>query len=225
VNWLFLRYRIVDGDTMNPDDLNLYYEAVWNEATALTGFNFEYESLVVGTDIEDGAIIRVRTTSIEADHGIDVATNDGAPTVYDPTPAITGLIRSRSDFEWRVIVTETVTVSTCNLWVIFSWQQGVTDPTPSTFKGGCQYVLAIDGVPIMETMTGSGEKHTDVNGEGYGGTGANEAMVIDAVISLLAGTHTVSALWRQTRAPGFDQPEDEDCFMILNRELIIVELY
>jgi hypothetical protein len=144
---------------MNPDDLNLYYEAVWNEATALTGFNFEYESLVVGTDIEDGAIIRVRTTSTEVDHGIDVATNDGAPTVCDPTPAITGLIRSRSDFEWRTIVTETVTVSTCNLWVIFSWQQGVTDPTPSTFKGGCQYVLAIDGVPIMETMTGSGEKH------------------------------------------------------------------
>lgn len=235
MNWAFPHYRIVDGDTMNPDDLNLYYELIWGELQALTGFSFQVASLTVGTDIAESAAVRMVSYKEEVNHGIDITVPTPAP--YESAMVVSGdVLVSVADFTWRVIESRTISTDTASLWIMFSFQQGIScagggTPTNSNEEGilnsaraGVQYAISIDGSVISETITGSGERATDVNGEGYGGQGANEALVIDCVWPVVAGNHTIEVVWRMPRGKDYEQPDADDYFMVLNRELIILEL-
>ena len=228
--WDFPRHRITNGDSADPDDLNMYVELLWGQAQFLNEHNFATDAFVFGSDIEAQAVLRTDQVWEEVNPGIysDPPSLVSAP--FNVSLVASGdVLQSIADYGWRTIVSRTVTVDTCSLWIMFSFQQGVSDTAggwgATSRRGGVQYVIAIDGSPIVETITGSGERSLDVNGEGYGGTGANEAMVIDAVVPVLAGPHTISILWKQCRQKDYEQPDPDDYFMVLSRELIIVELY
>ena len=231
--WDFPRHRITNGDSADPDDLNMYVELLWGQAQFLNEHNFATDAFVFGSDIEAQAVLRTDQVWEEVNPGIYSDPPSLVPAPSDVSMVASGdVLQSIADYGWRTIISRTVTVDTCSIWIMFSFQQGISVPGVGgpnwpgvCSRGGVQYVIAIDGSPIVETITGSGERSLDVNGEGYGGTGANEAMVIDAIIPVLAGPHTISILWKQCRQKDYEQPDTDDYFMVLSRELIIVELY
>jgi hypothetical protein len=222
--WKYPKTRSRIAQPMDLDALNENFENVVQELQGnLNEHNWAANAFTDAEDYAQGAVLRVRQAVSEV---VPMAAGVGPPvnigSVVSGTP-----YQTQPDFEWGQVVLQTVRTDATVLWMMASFQHSVSSPAGTIRRSGIQYALRLDGTVLTETITGSGERATDTNGEGYDGDGTNMAFVIDAVIPVTAGPHQVELVARMTSgvALNLQYLSDDDYWMILNRELLIVEMY
>lgn len=222
--WKYPKTRSRATQPMDLDALNENFEVVVQEMQGnLNEHNWAANAFTDAEDYALGAVIRVRQFAAEV---VPMA-------AISPPPASTAAVvsgtpyRALPDFEWGQVITQTVQTDVSALWIMASFQHSVSDPAGSVQRSGIQYAIRLDGTVLTETITGSGERQTDVNGEGYDGDGTNMGFVVDAVVPVTAGPHQIELVARMASgvALNLQYLANDDYWMVHNRELLIVELY
>jgi len=126
-------------------------------------------------------------------------------------------------FDWDVVMTTTVRTTTATLWISASFQHATS--LTATARDGIQYALRVDGIEIVETITGTGNRANDAAGEGIDGRGSNMPFVLDAIVPVFAGQHTVQLVARMCSGPSMSLSSNSVYWMVLNRELLVVEMH
>lgn len=221
--WKYPKHRTRDTQPMDLDALNTNFETVVQEMQGnLNEHNWASGGFVSEYTTTMGAVLRVKRSS----ESVNVMTQFGTPpatkaavisgTPYQVTP----------NYEWDVVMTHVVKTDATNLWIMASFQHSVSD-VATTARTGIQYALRLDGTVLTETITGSGERSTDPNGEGIDGDGTHMPFAIEALIPAVAGPHRIELVARMAAA-GFASgvfTSSGDYWMVHNREMITVELY
>ena len=220
--WKYPKHRTRDAQPMDLDALNTNFSLVVTEMQGnLNEHNWASGAFTDPEAYAKGAVIRVRQAYSEV---IPMAPTTAPPAnvgaVVSGTP-----YQVLDNYEWGSVVSQNVKTDATSLWIMASFQHSVSNASP-TARNGVMYAIRIDGVVLVETITGGGERHTDAKGEGYDGDGTHMPFVIEAVIPVVAGPHRVELVARMaTSVAGTAALASGDYWMIHNRELLIMELY
>lgn len=221
--WKYPKHRNRDAQPMDLDALNTNFELVVQEMQGrLNEHNWASGAFTSDEATTKGAVLRVKQSAEEV-----------VPFVVTGTPPATaGAVVSGTPFvlspnyEWDVIMTHVVKTDATNLWVMTSFQHSVSD-VASTARTGIQYAIRLDGVVLTETITGSGERFTDPNGEGIDGDGTHMGFAIEALVPVVAGPHRIELVARMATSGASSAilVASSDYWMVHNREMITVEVY
>lgn len=218
--WKYPRYRNVDGEVMDLEAINENFETVVQEMQGqLNEHNWAYNAFTSPLDYTAGACLRTKQLSSEVTAMLPGAVAPGtigmlvSGTAYKTLPV----------FDWDVVMSTTIRTSTATLWISASFQHAYSALVTS--REGIQYALRVDGIEIVETITGTGNRANDQNGEGIDGRGTNMPFVLDAIVPVLAGQHTVQLVSRMCSGPSMAISANDVYWMVLNRELFVVEMH
>lgn len=219
--WRFPRWRELDGYPCDMEAVNQDIEATVEEVEGLLNeHNWAFNGMTSTDNMTAGAVVRMASTH----KTVNPVIGAGDPP---PTAIIADGFQVSTNTDWVVIddMVRTVTTDTANLWIMASFQQQPSTPASDSVRLGSQYGIRIDGVLLWETVLGGGDRSNDIHGEGFGGNATCIPVVLDAVLPVIAGDHRVEIVARTPRNEAFTVPSSDDYWMVLNRELIIVELY
>jgi hypothetical protein len=227
--WRFPKWRELDGYPVDVDSLNESIEAYLEETDGLLNeHNWTNEAVTVLSNVAPDAITQMRSLSVTVPSNL----GQGSPSWDVTGPIPIAVFIASTNMDWFVIsgLSTTVTTGSVNLWVMASFQQTGTQPMflpkpEESVRSGSQYGIRIDGYVIWETVVGGADRSNDTNGEGFGGNQASLPVVIDAVLPVTEGQHLIEIVERTVRNNAFYTPNEYDYWLVLNRELIIVELY
>jgi hypothetical protein len=213
--------RAETGQSIDLEPLNRTMQWFANEINGqLNEHNWAANAVTGVTDVEAGAIVRVSHAYQECDPGIGQA---------NPLPVTVPAngFKISSSMQWVTITTLELTKDwdETTLVIMGSLQIGSSTPGGAQVLWGLQLAVSIDNSPLMESVTGSMDNSNDTEGEGMNSTRLNSPFVIEVVEPILAGTHTVTIQARTIRDEGMTVPANDDYYMALNRELIILELW
>lgn len=220
--WKYPKHRNRAAQPMDLDALNTNFETVVQEMQGnLNEHNWASGAFTSPEAYTKAAVLQIRQTYTEV---IPMA-----PTVAPP--ANVGAVVSGTpyqvldNYEWDDVVAQTVKTDATVLWIMASFQHSVSS-VATTRRNGVMYALRLDGVVLVETITGGGERHTDAKGEGYDSDGTHMPITIEAVVPVVAGPHRIELVARMaTSVAGVGALGSGDYWMIHNRELLIMELY
>jgi hypothetical protein len=202
--------------------LNENFEAFIQETQGnLNEHNWAEEAFPDVEDYAPGACIRVRHSYEEVEPvliGGPWSSPINIGTVVSGTA-----YQTLATFDWAPVMVETFVCDTTTLWINCSFQSSISSGTVNADRYGIQYGLRVDGVILAETVTGSGNRNTDRNGEGIDGDGTQMAFVLDALVPVIAGTHEVELVARMCLGQDMEKPVQY--WMVFNREMIILEMH
>lgn len=218
--WKYPRYRNVDGEVMDLDAINENFETFVQEMQGqLNEHNWVGQAFISPSDYTIGACLRTKQTASLVQAMLPGAVAPGtiamlvSGTAYQTVPV----------FDWDVVMTTTIRTNTATLWISASFQHAAS--LMATARQGIQYALRVDGIEIVETITGTGNRANDQNGEGIDGRGTNMPFVLDAIVPVIAGQHTVQLVARMCSGPSMAISANDVYWMVLNRELLVVEMH
>lgn len=217
--WKYPKYNNTDGEPIDAEAINVNFEAFIRETQGnLNEHNWASGAFTDAEDYEIGACLRI-------DHSYDEVTPMAAQTAAPANIAaiVSGTAyQTIAVYDWDVVDSTQIICDTALLWVIASFQHSVSNDFT---RYGVQYGLRLDGVVIAETVTGSGGRNTDSNGEGLDGDGTNMPLVLDAILPVLSGPHTIELVARMCTSATIALPPTAAYWMVCNRELIVVEMH
>lgn len=218
--WKYPRYRNVAGEVMDLEAINENFETVVQEMQGqLNEHNWGYNAFTNPTDYTIGACLRTDQTTEEVEAMLPGTVAPGtiaalvSGTAYQTVPV----------FDWDVVMTTTIRTSTTTLWISASFQHAYS--ALATSRQGIQYAIRVDGIEVVETITGTGNRANDQNGEGIDGRGTNMPFVLDAIFPVIAGQHTIQLVARMCSGPSMAISANDVYWMVLNRELFVMEMH
>lgn len=218
--WKYPRYRSVDGEVMDLDAINENFETVVQEMQGqLNEHNWASNAFTSATDYTINSCLRTKQVVSQVAAMLPGAVAPGtiaalvSGTAYQTLPV----------FDWDVVMTTTIRTGTSNLWISASFQHAYS--ALATNRQGIQYALRVDGIEIVETITGTGNRANDQNGEGIDGRGTNMPFLLDAIFPVIAGQHTIQLVARMCSGPSMGISANDVYWMVLNRELFVMEMH
>lgn len=221
MSWRFPRAREMDGYPMDVDAINENFEAFieeiqgrTNEHNWVSGAFTSHEE-----DCRTGYVVKAWNVWMWVDPGF------GQGNLPPLTTPATGF-KVSPNMDWVVIDDLTITAmyDTAKVWIIASFQQEPSDPVES-FRAGMNYGIRIDGILVWDSVIGGADRSNDPRGEGLGADWDSGPIVIDVVLPITSGRHTIDVVARLPRDEKFNIPGTDDYYMILNRELIVLETF
>jgi hypothetical protein len=211
--WKFPKRRIDLGDPAAVDAINDNFNEYSQESGSIDGHNFRADAISSQSDLASTAGLLITVSSKEVNHGIidqDVA---GIPD--NTAGGVDNDIIGDTANAWASIDDLTVTVQTEDspLWILASLQR--------LNSSDAAFAISVDGTVIPETIVGGATRDNDPYG--FGPSTPNSPYAFDGIVSVAAGTHTVSVVarfFRRTSSAATTALMDT----IQNRELIVIEL-
>jgi len=223
---VFPRHRPKLGEPINADDVNEAFRTTIDTVQGHLGeHNWADGAIASRGDMAADVALRAAGTS----QAVDWTTFNAA---NEPASGPVGAHEASSNMQWE---TEPQTTVTCNtrggiVWIMASWQMDAGESTSiaSYFDRlvGCQFAIKLDGYIVEETIIGGMERANDKRGEALAWDIAPQ--VIDCVLPLEPGQHTISLAFRQSRntswlpMPG---APDRLFYELFNREIIVIEAH
>lgn len=218
------RFPILREEAGHICDVNMLNENIRPFNDEISGFlnehNFAVNAHTSNTNLEHGAVIRIVSVS----QAVDPAMGQSNPP---PTATPADGFKVPTSGEWETVSITDATYETddtiCH--IITSFQVQPSLPGGASEKYGIQFAIAIDGIILNETITGSVDKEIDVAGEGYSDSTFADPMVVEAIEPVAAGQHRFALKARMVPNQAYNQFTNLDYYMILNREMIVLELW
>lgn len=247
---VFPKRQFSTNEAVDPEEINGNFRPALNEVQGkLNEHNFGSEGFSTksyGSGIQYDAVLSLHHNSKKVDHGFEDTTS-GMITGNTPSESPTNAFVIEQSQQWSDVddMTITVTTDSCVLWIQASFQICTIRATgflTGSYAGyvddgewphpGIQCGIAVDGSVVPETITGSIERSNDHTGEGLAHF-AN-GIVIDTVIALAAGSHTIALRARVATDPVFTDRvsflsalygnANSLAFWIGSRSLIVLEM-
>ena len=211
--WKFPKRRVEFEDPAAIDDINDNFNEYSQESGSIDEHNFRADAISSQSDLAPTAGLLVTVSSEEVNHGIVDQNASGEPD--NTTGGADNDIIGDTANSWVSIDDLPVTVQTEDspLWILASLQRlNLSDAA---------FAISIDGAVIPETIVGGVTRDNDPYG--FGPSTPNSPYAFDGIVSVAAGTHSVSVVARFFRRSSF--PATTAVMdTIQNRELIVIEL-
>ena len=224
---VFPKRPVSSTTIMSVDELNENMLAIAQEAGRLNEHNFKngcQSSSVLY--VEPGAAVALRAVKSDVDHEADFE------TLATSRPADIDLVLLEESSLWTTL--EELEIETYNslIWVLFSLQYSC-HTNDYTETGGAEFAVAIDGVIVAETITGTLDLDNAYAANllsQQGGTGPILPNRVrgcpisnDVVLPITAGRHTISLVGRQLIYNTISVGSNVSA-CVLSRTLIPIEL-
>jgi|TARA_R110000796_G_scaffold26944_1_gene74396 hypothetical protein len=216
---VFPKKRLQDEEVLSIDDINGAFGAMVQEAGSALGEHNWKEGAFSSADMDP-------TLAVEL-HRAKQASNRSHWT--NPTPSTS--FTNGGNTAWSEVDDMSITVQSGNstFWIMFSGQLTSYSTIPFlTFGSPRHLAIAVNSVPVPETITGSVDRSIDETDMGV--TNKRTPVVIDAVLSLPPGEHRISVMCRKVPRTIFVKPSDIGYGTLAvyqsidSRELIVLEM-
>lgn len=223
---IFPKNKFKASEVVSKDELNENLREIVGESQGNLGEQNWAKDTFQTAKIDSNAIARVHYKYVEAPRAFLSAT----PNTYHPAVGTTSYgpnlnhARISANRTWTTVLSFNVTVHSSLVWIMASFQQDYYSPSPrDRYMPGATYAIAIDGGRIHETVIGGLDRSNDRRGESY--RYWRNPFVTDILTPLSAGTHTISIQGRMAATTDYKNfSDDDEAYVIGNRELIIVEM-
>jgi len=203
------------GDALVLEDLERNLMALEDLVSGGVGEHFWADGAISRGRVEARAYGRLYklVEVVSADLNLGCPTDEASVSSGDP-------VTIPSNGEWCPICS--LDFSTVSGGVEINITLQVCDTkVASSVKGGIQLAISVDGAILSETVTGSGDRSGDVNGDGYGGSGVVMPVLLRAAPVLTPGAHTVQAVGRTCRDKRSTPVPTEDRSWIGTRTMFV----
>lgn len=203
----------IDQETIN-DNLRPFAEEVGGQ---LNEHNWAANAISSNSNVTAGAQIRIRSSSQEVNPGIGQASprpgtlpTDGFKVSGSSQWVVVDDMDLTDEYDDTVVlITASFQIETTNVVIAGLW--------------GFQLAIAVDENIISESIVGSVDKALDNLAEGFMNSQVTMPFVVEVVVPLTAGPHRVSLVARTCRGANLAVPAANVFYMVLNREMIILE--
>lgn len=206
--WKFPKRRIQSGDPTGVEDMNENFAEYSQESGSINEHNFRAGAVSSRAELTANAGFVVTSVSQAVNPNIV----DGSSGADNSTDANNDLIGTSNS--WTAIDDLSVTIKTedAPLWIISSLQRfGLSDAS---------FAISVDGYVLPESIIGG----VTYSNDPYGAAATPQSpYVLDVVIPVAAGTHTIQVVARFYRRASF--PASSALLdAVQNRELIVIEM-
>lgn len=217
----FPKHRPKNTQPIDLDAVNENFLKIIEEEGEYNEQNWERGAIKSRLKLDPGALFRQLNPNQSVDPGIG---QGNPPPVSVPADGFQLPVNSDWTLIDDLIISDKYFTGSF-IKICGSWQQESSDPVDPTVRYGIQYAVRLDGAILPETVPGGADRSNDKTGEGYNAAGMNSPIVIEAVVAIETGNHTIEIVARTIRNADYDVPPSDDYYMILNRELSVLELY
>jgi len=223
----FPKFRHRTDEPIAHQEINHNLRIVKDELGRLNEHNIKINAFPLVTDAEADYALHLNNDYVAYNPYLSfgdgsVLGSQPAETLVPPNPYTDDRITINGSAEWVSLMSYEKSTGNSLLWVLFSFQQQVYGFDSNQ---GVQYAIRIDGTVIEETVVGGLDRSNDVSGP-YVACSAYP-FVLDMVLPVASGIHTIELVGRTARAvgTGWSAPFGINIVtMMFNREVIILTL-